>query len=160
MFAALTIVPRLLQLRISTINGIPRMDLNLSHHSIELQDSHEFKFRSLSICSGCFGSFLGIMISEIIFAGYFLSILSFDEKLMTIFFWIGLLMVLVAYSRYLIDVPPLFRIFQHSLLFIGVSFTLISCDLLFNSALAMILLLPSWLAFLAARVILSKLDHQ
>ena len=160
MFTGLTIVPRLLQLQLVFSGGIPFCTLNLSHHPPEIQKSHEFQIKDYSICSGCFGSFLSIIFSEFIFLVYFLNPQIFHENLAGFIFLIGLILIMISYSRYLIFLKPSIRIIQHMSLFIGLVLTLIACDLAFKSAFAMILLLPSWLLFLIGRVQLGKLNHQ
>jgi len=160
MFAGLTIIPRLLQLHLYFSGVIPSCTVNLSHHPPLLQTSHEFKLRSYSICSGCFGSFISILMAEFIFLGYFLSPNLFNTDLTMVFFLIGLLLIVMSYSRYLISLKPSIRLIQHVSLFIGVTLALIACDLTFKSAFTMIILLPSWLLFLVGRVRLAELDHK
>ncbi len=159
MFTGLTIVPGLLHLQLIFSGRIPFCIMNLSHHPPSIRHTHEFQFRDHSICSGCFGSFLSIIISEFIFLGYFLNPHIFHDNLAMIFFLMGLILIMLSYSRYLIIVKPNIRLIQHISLFIGLVLALIACDLTFKSAFAMILLLPSWLLFLIGRVQLGKLDH-
>ncbi len=159
MFTGLTIIPRLLHLQLIFSRGRPSCSMNLSHHPPSIRHTHEFQIRDYSICSGCFGSFLGIIISEFIFLGYFLNPHIFFVCLATQYFLIGLILIILSYSRYLISVKPNIRLIQHLALFIGLVLALIACDLTFKSAFAMILLLPSWLLFLIGRVQLGKLDH-
>ncbi len=73
MFTGLTIIPRLLHMQLFLSGVIPSLKTNLGHHPPSLQTTHEIQIRGHSICSGCFGSFLSITISEFIFLVYFLN---------------------------------------------------------------------------------------
>ncbi|MFX0183536.1 MAG: hypothetical protein ACFE95_10685 [Candidatus Hodarchaeota archaeon] len=161
MFAALSIIPRLLHIRLFLLGKTPYITINLSHHSPDLQIAHEFKFRTHSICSGCFGSFLGILLAEAIFLVYFSApSVIFVRKFAIEYLIIGIFLILISYSRYFIILEPNIRLIQHSSLFSGIAFSIIGCDLLFKSAFSMMLLLPSWLLFLFGRAYLGKLDHK
>ncbi|MFX0174361.1 MAG: hypothetical protein ACFE9L_20990 [Candidatus Hodarchaeota archaeon] len=74
--------------------------------------------------------------------------------------FIGLVLILISYSRYFIVLKPKVRVIQHSSLFPGITLAIVGCDLLFKSAFSMMILLPSWLLFLFGRVYLGKLDHK
>jgi hypothetical protein len=74
-------------------------------------------------------------------------------------FFLGVILILFTFSRYFIMFSPLMRIFQHSMLFLGLSLMLIASDLFYQSAFFMVFLLPSWLSFLITRIQLSKMDH-
>lgn len=159
-FAGLTIIPGLLHLRINFTTGLPTFQINLTHHPPELQTEHELQLsENISICTGCFGSFLSIIIAEVIFSGYFLFSDLFDKELSFFYIIISLLLILISYSRYIIVLKPNVRMGQHMALFLGLAFGIIACDLVFESAFSMILLLPSWILFLFIRVKLSDLDH-
>ncbi|MFX0152261.1 MAG: hypothetical protein ACFFAJ_15850 [Candidatus Hodarchaeota archaeon] len=161
MFAALTIIPNLLHLKFFFMDRTPYVRINLNHHSHDLLSTHEFEFRAHSICSGCFGSFLGIIFALTIFLLYFVnSTLFFQSKYMEKYLLIGLILILISYSRYFIVLKPKFRLIQHSSLFPGIAFVIVGSDLLFKSAFSMMILLPSWLFFLFGRVYLGKLDHK
>ncbi|MFX1283837.1 MAG: hypothetical protein ACFFB5_09280 [Promethearchaeota archaeon] len=160
MFAGLAIIPRLLQLHLYFSGVIPSYTVNLCHHAPFLQTNHEFKIGSYSICSGCFGSVLSILIAEFILLVYFLSPNLFNADLTKIFLLMGLILIIMSYSRYLINLKPNVRLIQHISLFVGLALILIACDLGFNSAFSMIILLPSWLLFLVTRVKLAELNHK
>jgi len=129
------------------------------HFPSNILSTHEFQIKNYWICSGCFGSFLGILLGESVFVGYFLNRSIFQEISPVIFLILGILLIIISYSRYILALKPKFRIFQHSSLFLGLSLALIGSDMLFESALSMIILLPTWVLFLIIRVQLSKLDH-
>jgi hypothetical protein len=161
MFAALTIIPRLLHLQFFFFGKTPYVIINLSHHAPDLQLAHEFKLKTHSICSGCFGSFLGILLAETIFLVYlYVPSLIFPRKFAMEYLIIGVVLILMSYSRYFIVLKPSIRLIQHASLFTGIAFSIIGCDLLFKSAFSMMLLLPSWLLFLFGRAYLGKLDHK
>jgi hypothetical protein len=159
MFAGLTIIPRLIHFKLLISHGRPFFYVNLSHHPPSLQNSHEFGFRTHSICSGCFGSLLSILFAEFLFLVYFI----FTGLFLDFFAWnyllVGLILISVSYSRYIVILSPKIRLIQHLSLFTGIAFSLVAADLLFKSAFSMILLLPSWLLFLFGRVQLGNLDH-
>ncbi|MFX0206947.1 MAG: hypothetical protein ACFFDT_13250 [Candidatus Hodarchaeota archaeon] len=160
MFAGFTIIPRLIHFQLFFSGMIPSCTINLCHHPPLLHTTHEFKIGSYSICSGCFGSLLSILIAEFIFLGYFVRINLFDKELITIYLMIGLIMIILSYSRYFIILKPSARLIQHICLFPGLALTLIAGDLFFNSAFSMIILLPSWVLFLVGRVKLAELNHK
>jgi hypothetical protein len=161
MFATLTIIPNLLHLKVFFMNRTPNVRINLNHHSHDLLSTHEFEFRAHSICSGCFGSFLGIIFAFSIFLIYFVnSTLFFQSKYVKEYLLIGLILILISYSRYFIVLKPKVRLIQHSSLFSGIAFAIVGCDLLFKSAFSMMILLPSLLLFLFGRVYLGKLNHK
>jgi hypothetical protein len=160
-FAGLTIIPGLLQLRVNLSNGVPVFQINLTHHPSELQSTHEFQLgENISICTGCFGSFLSIIVAEVIFSAYFLFPNLYSEKFSILYIIISLFLILISYSRYIVVLRPDVRMGQHMALFIGITLGIIGCDLIFQSAFSMILLLPSWILFLFIRVRLSDLDHK
>ena len=160
MFTGLTIVPRLLHLQLVFSGVIPSCTMNLNHHPPSLCLTHEIQIGTHSICSGCFGSFLSLLIAEFIFLGYFIDPNLFHNGLALIYLLMGLMLIVLSYSRYLIVLKPSIRLIQHISLFTGVALALIACDLLFTSAFSMMILLPSWLLFLVGRVKLGKLDHE
>jgi len=159
MFAGFTIIPSLLHFQLAFSKGLPFFQINLSHHPPSLQIYHEIQIKNHSICSGCIGSVFSIIITEIIFLGYFLDLGLFQDSLAITYLLFGLFLISVSYSRYLFQLKPSLRLIQHTSLFIGVGFSLIACDLLFSSAFSMVIFLPSWLLFLLGRVALGKWDH-
>ncbi|MFW9906548.1 MAG: hypothetical protein ACFFFH_19735 [Candidatus Thorarchaeota archaeon] len=160
MFAGLTIIPRLLHFQLFFSGVIPSFKINLSHHSPSLQSEHEFRLGNQSVCSGCMGSILSIIIAELLFLAYFIKPSWFSQTFTIWFFLIGLIAILISYSRYFILLKPIIRLIQHASLFIGVSLAIIACDTTFNSAFSMILLLPSWVLFLIGRLKLGEMDHR
>jgi len=158
-FFGLTIIPNLLHMNLYFINYKPVFQFNLTHHPSDIRSTHEFQIKNYWICSGCFGSFLGILLGELVFVGYFLNRSIFQEIFPVIFQIFGILFIILSYSRYVLTLKPKFRMIQHASLFLGLSLALIGSDMLFESALSMIVLLPTWVLFLIIRVQLSKLDH-
>ncbi len=159
MVAGVAIIPRLLHFQLFFSGMIPSCVINLSHHPPSLRANHEFQIGTHSICSGCFGNFFSIILAELIFLMYFLNPKLFPKSFTMFFFLIGLILILVSYSRYLIFLRPSIRLIQHVTLFMGVAIAVIASDLTFNSAFCVIILLPSWVLFLVSRVILGELDH-
>lgn len=159
MFAGLTIIPNLLHLAVYRSNGKIFIHVNLEHHIPELRDDHELKLGSKYICVGCIGSFIGIIVAEMVFIIYFFFPDLFELQNSNLFLFIAFFLVLVSYSRYFLSLPPKLRIFQHLSLFVGLSLAVIANDIFFNSTLIMIFFLPVWILFLLARVQLSKIDH-
>lgn len=88
MFTGLTIIPRLLHIQLFLSGVIPSLKTNLGHHPPSLQSTHEIQIKGHSICSGCFGSFLSILIAEMIFFLYFLNPLLFNDNLAIIYLFI------------------------------------------------------------------------
>ena len=156
-FAAISFLPGLLHLRIGLLR--PYVGFNLSHHPPEIRESHELSIRSSSICTGCLGSALSIMFGSIILIIYFFLPVVFNQTHIPVLFLIGILCTVITFSRYFTYFPPLYRLIQHSTLFLGIASFIIMNDLLFCSAFLMMFLLPSWVIFLLARVQLSRIDH-
>lgn len=158
MFTSLSFLPSLLHL--STIADFPFFQINLSHHSAQNQESHELHFDNHSICTGCFGTSISILLGNTFLLFYFFSDSEFnDSTMITFLFFLGVILVLFAYSRYFVMFSPLVRVFQHSTLFLGLALMIIASDLFYRSAFFMVFLLPSWLIFLIARIQLSKIEH-
>jgi hypothetical protein len=160
MFAGLTIIPRLLHFQVFFSGVIPSFRLDLSHHSPLLQGDHEFQLGNHSICSGCLGSTLSIILAELLFFAYFINPSWFSQAFSIYFFLIGLIAILISYSRYFLVLNPKTRLLQHTTLFVGVGSAVIACDLAFKSAFSMIILLPSWIFFLLGRLKLGEMDHR
>ncbi|WP_455141338.1 hypothetical protein [Candidatus Hodarchaeum mangrovi] len=160
MFSGLLIFPRLAQLEIAWINNKPKVYINFTHHPLEIRAFHELKVKNMSFCVGCLGSFIGLLLSEFIFLFYFISINSFLFQNTREFFIIGLLLIVISYSRYLVKLPNLIRLIQHASLFLGIAFLVITIDVYFTSTMFMLLMLPSWILFLITRVYLGKNAHK
>jgi hypothetical protein len=158
--AGIAIIPNLLHMRTYFSGSVPSFQFNLTHHSDDIRGMHEFKFNEYWVCSGCFGSFIGILIGETIFLSYFLNRSIFQGISEINILLIGILFIIISYSRYLIPFNPRTRVLQHASLFVGLALALIGSEMVFESAFSLIILLPSWLLFLSIRVQLSKLDHQ
>lgn len=157
-FTSLSFLPGLLQIASST--DFPFFQVNLSHHSNQTQESHEMIFNNHLICTGCLGTSISILLGNALLLLYFFSGFEFFNE--TINFWLfllGSILILFTYSRYFIMLSPPMRVFQHSMLFLGLSLMVIASDGVFQSAFFIVFLLPSWLAFLITRVQLSKIDH-
>ncbi|MFX1505175.1 MAG: hypothetical protein ACFFDC_03580 [Promethearchaeota archaeon] len=158
MFVGLTIIPRLLHFQLFFSGAIPSFRVNLSHHSPAMQVDHEFKLGNHFVCSGCLGNILSIILAEFLFLAYFIEPSCFSPTFTT--FLVGIMAILISYSRYFIILKPSIRLIQHVSLFIGVSLIVIACDIAFKSAFSMILLLPTWILFLIVRLKLGELDHR
>ncbi len=158
-FLGVSIIPNLLHLEIYIPKFVPKISIHLSHHPTELKDDHEFKMKDKSICSGCFGSFIGLVINTLLLTLYFFIPSLFNAKWSILFLTLGFTFILISFSRYIFRLDPKVRLIQHAALFLGIGLTMISSDLLFTSAFALILLLPSWVIILLSRVFLSKIDH-
>ncbi len=158
--AGIIIIPNLLHMQIYVSGWVPTFQFNLTHHSDDIRAEHEFKFNDNWVCSGCFGSVIGILFGEAIFLAYFLNRSIFQGISTISILIIGMLFILISYSRYLIPFKPKTRVLQHASLFLGLAMALIGSEMVFESAFSLIILLPTWLIFLAIRIQLSKLDHQ
>ena len=158
-FTSLSFIPNLLQLSVHA--EFPFVYSNLSHHSFQIHNSHEMIFKNHSICTGCFGTFISILLGNTLLLLYFFSGTEFFNAQMASFlFFLGVCLILITYSRYFLLLSPPIRVFQHSMLFMGLSLFVISSDLFYQSAFFMVFLLPSWLTFLIARIQLSKIEHK
>ncbi|PWI47847.1 hypothetical protein CEE45_09395 [Candidatus Heimdallarchaeota archaeon B3_Heim] len=155
-FVGFTFIPGFLQL--SFRNSLPWFFVSLSHHSGSMKN-HELVYKNHSICAGCFGSTLSIFLSNTCLLLYFFFPSSFDRITPSVLLVIGFILILVTYSRYFTTFSARIRLVQHSTLFFGLSFLIIAEDMIFQSALFIVLLLPSWISFLLKRVKLSKEKH-
>lgn len=159
-FTGFMLIPDLLHLRLVWRRKRPEISIELSHHSPSLRPDHEILIRGVFICVGCFGSFLGLSCSEIIFLSYLISPPLFTSFGTFPLILLGFLLVTLSYSRYLLFLPGYFRLSQHAALFLGVGFLVIGSDQLLKSALALVMLLPAWISFLLARILLSRIEHR
>ena len=155
-FTSFSFIPGFLHL--SFRYSYPWMSVNLSHHP-ESQKDHELNIRGTSICTGCFGSTASIILANSSLIVYFYLPSVFQKVNATLLFTVGILLIIVTYSRYFKNFSPRIRLIQHSSLFFGISFLIIGADIIFQSAFFIVLLLPSWIIFLLVRVKLSKYDH-
>jgi hypothetical protein len=156
-FTGISFLPRLLHL--STCSTFPFLKINLSHHTLQRHNSHELSFYNASVCTGCLGTAISIILGSIILLLYFYKLQIIESIRIPDLFLIGVICIIFTFSRYFIELTPLIRLIQHSTLFLALAFFIIMNDLLFSSAFLMTLLLPSWLFFLIARIQLSKIEH-
>ncbi|MHA1993364.1 MAG: hypothetical protein ACW97Z_02370 [Candidatus Hodarchaeales archaeon] len=136
----------------------PWVSINLSHHRGS-HSVHELNIKGNSICTGCLGSTVSIILANSSLIIYFYFPSFFLKVNTSILLVVGFILVMVTYSRYFKEFGSRIRLLQHSTLFTGISFLIIVEDMIFRSALFMVLLLPSWITFLLVRVKLSKIDH-
>jgi len=155
-FVSLSFIPSFAKLSFSF--SYPWISVNLSHHT-DNQKAHELVIREKSICVGCFGSSMSILLANCCLLLYFYLPSIFRTVTASKFFTIGIILIMVTYSRYFTDFVASVRLIQHSSLFLGISFLIIAEDMVFQSALFIVLLLPSWITFLLARVKLSEISH-
>jgi hypothetical protein len=155
-FTGFSFIPGFIQL--SFFNSYPWFNVNLSHHSDSLR-KHELRYQNSYFCVGCLGSSISILLANLLLILYFYFPSFYLTYNPTVLFGVGLFIILVAYSRYFTDFSTKIRLIQHTCLFLGLSILIIAEDILFQSALFNVLLLPSWLSFLLVRVKLSKIDH-
>jgi len=156
-FTGISILPKLLHLFIHS--NFPFLKVNLSHHTPQQRNSHELSFYNVSICTGCFGTAISIILGSILLLLYFFNPQLFESIQISFLLLLGTLCISFTFSRYFIELSPFIRMIQHSTLFLALALFIIMNDLIFNSAFLMTLLLPSWLLFLIARVHLSKVEH-
>ena len=158
-FISLFLIPQLLQLDLSWQNKKLKVHYYLSHHPESLRDLHELKIGKTYICSGCVGSFIGLMIGEVFIISYLLFPVVFSSLPSFFILFCALLQILVGFSRYFTNLSPKYRLFQHGSLFSGLAFTVVGIDLLFQSVISLLLLFPCLLVTLGARLLLAKRDH-
>ena len=84
-FTSISFLPSLLQLSFNS--EFPFISGNLSHHSFQNQSSHEMKFNNHSICTGCFGTSVSILLGNTLLLLYFFSDTEFVGTQMTFFLW-------------------------------------------------------------------------
>ena len=160
MFSGFLIFPRLTHLKLVWIHGRPIIYINFTHHPPEIRTFHEIQVRDRSFCTGCLGSTIGLLFSELLFLFYFFNPVSFLSQYLREIFILGILFVIISYSRYLKKLPNLIRLIQHASLFVGIALLVITTDIYFTSTMFMLLMLPSWIFFLLTRVYLGKIDHK
>ena len=159
-FSGLMLIPNFLQLQLIWKGKWPRLRIKLTHHPPSSRQDHEMFIRGTFVCIGCFGNLLGLLGAEIIFLVYVLEISLITSLGYLPFIYLGIFLLLFSYSRYLLFLDGYIRLIQHSALFIGLSFLVVGSDLFLTSALALVLLLPSWISFLVARILLSRIEHE
>lgn len=107
-----------------------------SHHSIkQREDGHEFRIGNKFFCTGCYGIFIGTLISILIFNYYLFFNPSPSTQIMTIIpilIPISFTPIIVRYTILARMKTPL-RLLANILLPIGCSFVLISVDFYFKN---------------------------
>ncbi len=156
-FTSFSFIPRFIQLYF--LNSFPWVSVNLSHHRGSLK-SHELKYKNHSFCTGCTGSVISILIANSCLILYFYIPSIFSSIDTSLLFLTGVFLILVTYCRYFTEFSAILRVIQHSALFLGISLLIIAEDIVFQSALFIVLLLPTWVSFLLVRVKLSGIDHR
>lgn len=156
MFSSLVLIIQLLKVQLFSYK--PYISLSLSHHHDKVKESHELKLKGYSFCTGCVGTSIGLIFSQIIIFTFVYFRTSFLE-LNQILVIIGFLLIYFAYSRYLIEFRPLFRLFQHSFLPIGATLLVLNIDLVYESALGLIFMFFTTITILVNRNIISMIFH-
>jgi len=160
MFLGFLILPQLTQLNIAWRNSKPKIYINFTHHPPEIRIIHELQIKNKSFCTGCLGNTIGLLFSELLFLFYFFNPNSFLSQYSMGLFILGFLLIIISYSRYLVELPNSIRLIQHMSLFLGIAFFIITTDVYFTSTMFMLLMLPSWIFFLITRVYLGKSNHK
>lgn len=155
-FSSLVLILQLL--KINFFSYKPYISYSLSHHHAEEIKSHELLFKNKSICTGCVGTSLGLIFSQVFIILFILFRKNLNES-SQLFMVLGFFLIYVAYSRYIIEFKPVIRLFQHSLLPVGSIFLVLSVDILYESTLGLILMFFSTIAILANRNVLSLVFH-
>jgi hypothetical protein len=158
-FSGILLIPNFLQLQVTWRGRWPHVLIKLSHHPLSSRKDHEMLIRGIYVCVGCFGNFLGLLGAEIVFLLYFLYSSLFTSIGSGLLIILGAFFLMFSYSRYLLFYSGYFRLIQHSALFVGLSLLVVGSDQLLASAFALVLLLPSWVAFLLTRILLSRIEH-
>ncbi|MHA1974269.1 MAG: hypothetical protein ACTSW1_14815 [Candidatus Hodarchaeales archaeon] len=157
--ASTVVIPNLLHLHIFFVNKYPVLSINLQHHPPLLQQEHEILFKGKYYCAGCTGSIIGLLLTQFLLILYFFFPNFYLTELSIFYLVIGSILVIITFTRYFIEFRPTIRLVQHTTLFPGIAFLIISLDLLAHSAFIMIILLPLWLLFIVSRIYLSEIDH-
>ena len=156
-FVGFSFIPGFLQL--SFQNSSPWLVVNLSHHSGSLK-IHELVYKNRSICTGCLGSVISVLLGNSFLLLYFFLPSFFHTINVPALLIIGFILILVTFSRYFTKFSARIRLMQHSALFFGISFLIIAEDIVFQSAFFIVLLLPSWISILLVRMKLSEDNHR
>jgi hypothetical protein len=158
--AAFTIMINLIHLQIFVENKKIKFSYQLSHRFSADRDIHELKLGHNYICTGCFGSFLGILLGLFFLILYLLVSFQFDNFYGSLLLGIGSIFILIGYLRYFIELNPKFRIIQHFTLFFGLFFVLLSLDILYQSFYMLLISIPIILSFIGSRLFLAKLNEE
>ena len=130
-----------------------------SHHSDDLKN-HELKLGNRMICSGCFGTVIGLAIAQIFGIAYLFFIDNHSIILGLVFFVIGALFVSFTFIKYHIKISGILRLFFNSSIMIGISLLLIGSDLFFNNIYSAIFLAVIIVPIFYLRRKIVQLDHK
>lgn len=156
-FISFSFIPRFLKLSLN--REFPYFHFSLSHHAPSHRSDHELRISNQWLCTGCVGTSFSLILGNSLLITYFLYGSSLNSKISHPLFFLGILMILITYSRYIIFLSPFIRLIQHSFLFIGLATLITAIDIYYKSALFLSLLIPVWALFLLFRIKLSKLSH-
>ncbi|MHA1983733.1 MAG: hypothetical protein ACW967_05230 [Candidatus Hodarchaeales archaeon] len=159
-FAALTIMINLVHLKIFTEERKLKITYQLSHRFSADRDIHELKVGNNYICTGCFGSFLGLLLGLIILILYLVINIQKGSFYGPLLLGTGSAFILIGYLRYFIEFNPKIRIVQHFALFIGIFFVLLSIDIIYQSFYMLLISIPIILSFIGSRLFLAKLNDE
>ncbi|OLS24536.1 MAG: hypothetical protein HeimC3_19660 [Candidatus Heimdallarchaeota archaeon LC_3] len=157
-FSGLVIMINLIHFQIYTENNRIKISYQLSHRFSADRDIHELKMKNVYICTGCFGSFLGILLGLLLLGPYLLISIPSNQNYWTLL--IPTLFILMGYSRYIFELNPKIRIFQHFSLFFGLFFLFVVIDFVYSSFYMLIISFPIILSFIAIRLLLAKINEE
>ncbi len=136
-----------------------RLIIKLSHHNTKLLH-HEIKIGKYYICTGCFGTAIGLLIGKILVIIYVFNFNSVFHSIGIILIFSGLIVKGITYLKY---VKPIFssnRLFVNACFPIGIWLVIIGIDIYFRNIFAIFYCLIAIPYFCFQRIYLTKLNHK
>ena len=143
----------------------PYFSCNLKHRHHRGSDlvSHNLEIGSYSICVGCSGTIIGLLVaiigsmSYMIFPTYFIELVKVNEEC---YYLVGFMLVLLCYSRYFFQLSAWIRLLQHIFLPLGSFHLLIIADIIFKNPIVLLGYFFSITVLFMVRNGLSTLYHR
>jgi len=138
-------------------------NLNHRHHRGSDLVSHNLEIGSYSICVGCSGTIIGLLVaiigsmSYMIFPTYFIELVKVNEEC---YYLVGFMLVLLCYSRYFFQLSAWIRLLQHIFLPLGSFHLLIIADIIFKNPIVLLGYFFSITVLFMVRNGLSTLYHR
>ena len=128
--------------------------LHTQHHpDCSCYSDHEITVKNHKICSGCYGSSLGILFGILVLCSSFFIILPFD-----IYFYAGIILIQFALLKFMFS--SIFRFLLNSFFPLGVNLLLISSLIIENTVIYALFFIPILLLELVLRLVIANFDNR
>lgn len=134
------------------------------HPNCECYKAHEFNFKGKRVCSGCYGTILGILIGILLISDFL--IFNFLHSYISnwvVYFVLGSFLIQITFIKYIFEVNlfnnSFFRMILNISFPIGLNLIILSSLVSNTYVLKLITILMLILPILITRLLFTKLDH-